>query len=190
MLSSILNELVSPTTQSTVTAPPSSGWVNGPKSVTRTPPTASATAQATWMPSRSRQSRVFQSSTSPMNMITLDKARISQSEPERSMTPLAVASQRLGKAGRSPAAHDQNAEPENADRRQPDRHAASQRSRLAMALVPAGPVDEPQPGGEVSHEQTKCRARDERGDDQAACHRGQHEHLVRAHRLVDSRLGV
>ena len=52
MLSRKLKALVSPTIQRTVTAPPTTGCVNGPNSVTRTPDAARIAARPNWTPSR------------------------------------------------------------------------------------------------------------------------------------------
>ena len=98
-------------------------------------------------------------------MITLEKTRISPSVPDRSITPLGMPSQRIGKAGLCPA---------RASTRIPSPRMPTVVSQIAtpppsgvgcaMALVPARPVDEPQPGGELPHQQAKAGAREKSSD--------------------------
>ena len=142
MLSSMLNELVSPTIQSTVTAPPSRGWVNGPNRVIRAPEgrhrrRAAELDRQPRLPVKilaivdephhhhdraqaDDPTQLAGALTKPPGCLAIDSG--SQSAPRRTTKP----------AGRK---HDHD--------RQPDRDAAPQRGRRRCPLCPPGRSSNP-----------------------------------------------
>ena len=87
MLSSMLKALVRPTIQRTVTIPPRTGCVNGPKSVTRTPVAARIVASRPGCPAGAASRGPDGRRSSPMTMITLARPRIRPARRARARAP-------------------------------------------------------------------------------------------------------